>query len=234
MANEKKRRSRSEIAADYGTTVRDIRPGESEVDYFKALAKVADQRMVRLEKLAGKYVDRRTGEISKGDPHYKGVLSYAYESAQYEIRALSGNPNATRFNIALKKNKDGTVNKSLLHAKINAVKRFLEAPTSIKSGIIEIHERTAATLSKNMDLKKPLTWQQAGNIFESRAYDTMRRKGYTSDQIIKAVGAINSSVKPADVSKALDQNIRVSDDAVINEVAQAIAGEQLTLADFIK
>lgn len=228
MANERKRqKTRAEIAAEYGTTIgapgskiKDIQPGETEVQFFKRLAKVADQRMVRLERLAEK-------------ENYKGVLSYAYESAVYDIKALSGNPNATRFNIALKKNKDGTVNKSLLHAKINAVKRFLEAPTSMKSTITDVYAKRAATLSTNMKLKKPLTWQQAGRIFESRAYDTMRRKGYTSDQIVKAVGAINSKTKKADISKALDQNIRVSDDAVVNEVAQAIAGEQLTLNDFI-
>lgn len=216
----KRSRSRADIAKEYGTQIPDIKPGQSEVDYFRQLAKRADQRMVRLERLAEK-------------ENYKGVLSYAYESAVYDIKALSGDPNAKRFNIALKKNKDGTVNQSLLHAKINAAKRFLEAPTSMKSTITDVYEKRAETLSKNMKLEKPLTWQQAGRIFESRAYDTMRRKGYTSDQIVKAVGAINSKTKKADISKALDQNIRVSDDAVINEVAQAIAGEQLTLNDFI-
>lgn len=216
----KRSRTRSEIAAEYGTQIPDIKPGQSEVDYFRQLAKRADQRMFRLEKLAEQ-------------DNYKGVLSFAYESAIYDIKALSGNPNATRFNIALKKNKDGTVNKTLLHARINAAKRFLEAPTSMKSTITDIYEKRAASLSKNMKLEKPLTWQQAGRIFESRAYDTMRKKGFTSDQIVKAVGAINSKTKKSDVKKALDQNIRVSEDAVINEVAQAIAGEQLTLNDFI-
>ena len=216
----KRSRTRSEIAADYGTQIPDINPGQSEVDYFRQLAKRADQRMVRLERLAEQ-------------DNYKGVLSYAYESAVYDIRSLTGDPDARRFNVALKKNKDGTVNKTLLHAKINAAKRFLESPTSMKSKITEVYQKRADTLSKNMGLEKPLTWQQAGRIFESRAYDTMRKKGFTSDQIVKAVGAINSKTKRSDVTKALDQNIRVSEDAVVNEVAQAIAGEQLTLNDFI-
>lgn len=214
-----KRKTRTEIAAEYGTQIRDIRPGESEVQYFRSLAKVADQRMVRLERLAMQ-------------DNYKGVLSYAYQSAQYDIKALSGNPNATRFNIALKKNKDGTVNQAMLHAKINAVRRFLEAPTSMKKTILQSYQKRADTINKQFGTN--ISWQQMGRLFESKAYETMRGKHYASDVILKAIGKMQKKPKKQDIQKGIDQNVRVKEDAVVNEVMNKIAQEGLTLNDFIK
>ena len=213
-----KQKTRSEIAAEYSTQIRDIRPGESEVQYFRSLAKVADQRMVRLERLAMQ-------------DNYKGVLSYSYQSAQYDIKALSGNPNATRFNIALKKNKDGTVNQAMLHAKINAVKRFLEAPTSMKKTITQSYQKRADTINKKFGTN--FTWQQMGRFFESRAYNEMRGKHFASDMILKAIGRIQKTAKKKDIQAGVDQNIRISGDAVVNEVASEIQSAGFTVKDFI-
>lgn len=215
----KHQRSRSEIAAEYGTQVRDIRPGETEEQYFRFLAKMADQRLVRLEKLAAQ-------------ENYEGVLSYAYESAMYDVKALSGNPNAKRFNVVTQKTKMGEPNKVVLHQKISAVKKFLESPTSMKSTIKDVYEKR--TRSINEKFGSDMTWQQAGRFFESAAYEKMKSKGYTSSAIGKAFAAIKKTQKKSDYDKALDQNIRVSEDAVTNEVAGAILSEGLTINDFIK
>ena len=66
----------------------DIREGESPEAYYKRLAKAADQRLVRLEKLAG----------HKG---YKNVKSYSYARAMSDIQIY--NPKGSRFNAAISK-----------------------------------------------------------------------------------------------------------------------------------
>ena len=216
MARQK---TRQQIAAEYNTTVDPIKPGQSEVDYFKQLAKRADQRMVRLERLAEQ-------------ENYRGVLSYAYQTAVYDIKTLSGDPNATRFNIALKKNKDGTVNQQLLHAKINAVTRFLEAPTSMKKTITESYQKRADTINRKFGTN--FTWQQMGRFFESAAYEKMRGKSFASDTILKAFGSIKKAFGAKKVTEAQIQNVRVSDDNVVNEVSGAIVKAGLKTSDFLK
>ena len=220
MARQK---TRQQIAAEYNTTVDPIKPGQSEVDYFKQLAKRADQRMVRLEQL-------------QEQQNYKGVLSFAYKSAEYAIKEFYGGEipsnRKPRFNIILKTNKDGTVNKTLLHAKINAVKRFLEAPTSMKKTITESYQQRADTLHRKYGTN--FTWQEMGRFFESAAYEKMRVKGYGSDAVLKSVGSIKKKFGTKKVTAAQKQNIRVSDDQIENEVAQAIINEGLNVSDFIK
>lgn len=218
MAKERTR-TRQEIAADYGTKVPDIKPGQTEEQYFRQLAKAADQRLLRLERLAA-------------DENYKGVLSYAYESAMYDIKALTGNPNARRFNVAVKKTKAGETNVTELRQRISAVKKFLESPTSMKSSITAVYKKRAKSV--NQSLGTNFTWQQVGRFFESKGYEKMKALKFTSSAIAKAFTAIKNQTKKADYDKALSQNIRVSKDAVVNEVANAISAEQLTINDFIK
>lgn len=213
MARQK---TRAEIAQQYKTTVPEQNPGQSDAAYFKQLAKRADQRLVRLEQLAGQ-------------KNFEGVLNYAYKSAIKDIRQLTGNRDATRFNVALQKTKSGEINKSLLHARINAVKRFLESPTSMKSKIIETYKNRADTINEKYGTN--FTWQQLGRFWESAGYEKMKRT-YGSDVILKAIGQKMKAAKPEDIRKGAEQNVRVSDDAVISEVSKAISAEQLTLKDF--
>ena len=215
MAQRKK--TPEQIAAEYGTQVKPIRPGQSEEAYFRQLAKRADQRLVRLERLAS-------------EENYQGVLQYSYKKALYDIRALSGQRDATRFNTALQKNKDGSVNQAMLHAKINAVKAFLEAPTSMKSTITRMYKNRTETINKKYGTK--FTWQELGRFFESAGYDKMRAKGYGSDVILKSIGQQQKKVSPSDVKKGAQQNVRVPEDKVVEEVTGAIEAQQLTLKDF--
>lgn len=210
------KRSRAQIASEYNTTVPDIKPGQSEEAYFKMLAKRADQRLVRLEQLAGQ-------------KNFEGVLTYSYKSAMKDIRTLTGNREATRFNVALQKTKSGEVNKALLHAKINAVKRFLESPTSMKSKIIDVYEKRAESI--NRDYGTNLTWQQLGRFWESSGYEKMS-KTYGSDVILKAIGRMMQKATPAKVKEAAGKNVRTAEDKVLNEVQNAMKAEQLTLKDF--
>lgn len=213
MARQK---TRAEIAQQYKTTVPEQKPGQSDVAYFKQLAKRADQRLVRLEQLAGQ-------------KNFEGVLNYAYKSAIKDIRQLTGNRDATRFNVALQKTKSGEINKSLLHAKINAVKRFLESPTSMKSKIIETYKKRADTINDKYGTN--FTWQELGRFWESAGYEK-QRKDYGSDVILKSVGKMKEEVKPENIRKGAEQNVRVSDDAVVSDVVKAFKASGLTLKDF--
>lgn len=210
------RKTRQQISQEYGTQAPAIKPGQSEEAYFRMLAKRADQRLVRLERLAEQQ-------------NFEGVLSYAYKGAMKDIRQLTGNREATRFNVALQKTKSGDINKALLHAKINAVKRFLESPTSMKSTILESYKKRADTINRKYGTN--LNWQQLGRFWESAGYQKML-KTYGSDVILKAIGQKQKSAKPDDIKKGAEQNVRVPEDAVVKEVEKAMTDSQLTLKDF--
>lgn len=86
---------------------------------YAALAKRADQRLVRLEE----YATRGT---------YKEITKWAYANAQYDIRSFFGSE-ATRFNKTLAPR----LSKIQVQARINAVRRFLESETSTISPVKE-------------------------------------------------------------------------------------------------
>jgi len=199
------------------TEVRDIRPGETEEHYFKELAKRADQRMRELERL-------------KDVEHFKGATKYAYKSAVYHIQKFTNNPNANRFDIALRKNADGSVNRVDYHQKLNAVKRFLEAPTSTKTGITNMYKKRAATINKNN--KTNFTWQELANYWEKEGAEKIGRS-YGSDVMLKAVNRIKNEAKPKNIRKANQQNKKVDDSDVVKEVAEQIKEAGLTLDDLI-
>lgn len=193
-----KRRTRQQIAAEYGTTVRDIRPGESEEAYYKALAQTANKRLDRLVKASQKDA-------------YRGILNYAYANAIYDIRAMTGNPDQKHFTVRLEKRKDGGVNRADVHAKINAVKRFLESPTSMPSATLKIYKKRTETLNRNMGTN--FTWQEAARMFESKEWEKL--KGVMgSETFTKYVAKKKQRMKKKEAQDALDHNMKMPDEAV--------------------
>ena len=61
------------------------RAGESDLDYYTRLAKQADQRLVRLEKLSN-------------EPGFENVKKYAYAAAMRDIESYGGAGKKMRFN----------------------------------------------------------------------------------------------------------------------------------------
>ena len=96
----------------------EIKPGESIEAYYHRIAKVADQRLVRLEKL-------------EGQEGYGNALQWAYKRAMSDIETWSGE-GASRFNTK------APANANQLKAKINDIKTFLGSESSTKSGITEV------------------------------------------------------------------------------------------------
>lgn len=158
---------------------------------YRTLAKRADQRMVRLERASQK-------------PEYKGVLKFAYQRAQHDLKAFtdqkridSGKP--LRFNTAPPKTKTGEINRKALQAKVNTIKRFLSSQSSTikkpakpyanESGIESTYQKRADTL--NEKYKTDFTWQELATFFDSGLADKLQKFG--SDVRLKVIAVVQAN-----------------------------------------
>lgn len=172
----------------------DYKPGETDLQYYKRLAKVADQRLVRLEELAG----MREGK--PGKPGYEKVTSYAYDRAMRDLEIYGG---GTRFNTKPPLNKDGTVDNRLLSEKLADIRAFLSAPTSTKQGITNIYQKRADTINKKFDTN--FTWSDLADYYRSGdAQLKLKEKVVNSDLLLRAVGLIQRA--DSEVVKDLKRN----------------------------
>ena len=143
------------------------------VKEYRKLAKRADQRLVRLEKLSGQ-------------KDFKQVKQWAYKNAVTDALEWGANVNKPRFNIAPPKS---TIS---LKAKIQDIKNFLEKPTSTKAGIINVYQKKADTLNeKYKDYGLDLNWSDVGTFFESTLYKKLSKK-YSSGTVVKAIATIKN------------------------------------------
>ena len=178
----------------------DYKPGETDLQYYKRLAKVADQRLVRLEELAG----MREGK--PGKPGYEKVTAYAYDRAMRDLEIYGG---GNRFNTKPPLNKDGTVDNRLLSEKLADIRAFLSAPTSTKGGITEIYQKRADTINKKFGTN--FSWSDLADYYRSGdANLKLKKKVVNSDLLLRAVGLIQRA--DAEVVKDLK---KVSSDKVI-------------------
>lgn len=170
---------------------------------YRALAKSADQRLVRLEKYAQ-------------EENYQNVTKWAYARAMTDIEKWSG-AEASRFNTAPPKHK------LQLIAKINDIITFLESPTSTKAGISRMFQKRADTINDKYGTN--FTWTDMGEFFESEFYQIMSEK-YDSDTIMKVLGKmyrnkdkVLKSIKKSQDDKKVQY---VSDDKVEKKIEKEI------------
>lgn len=168
------------------------------VKEYRKLAKRADQRLVRLEKLSGQ-------------KKFKQVKQWAYKNAVTDALVWGASVDKPRFNIKPPKS---TIS---LKAKIQDIKNFLEKPTSTKAGIIQIYQKKADTLNeKYKDYDLHLTWSDIGDFFESKLYKKLAGS-YGSGTRIKAIATIKQN--EAEVLKNFEQHkashIKTEDDNII-------------------
>ncbi len=165
-----------------------MRPNETQDSYYKRLAKAADRRLRDLEKLS---------ENSK----YSHVKEWAYKNAMYDLKNLYGQ-SARRFDTVLPKNSSGSISQKGYMARINAVKRFLNAPSSLKSEIDEVYDKRAETLNKRYGTQ--FDWQSVGKVFESGLFKKME-KLFGSKTAMKVIGKIQEKgIKIKDAVKSID------------------------------
>lgn len=157
---------------------------------YRRLSKRADQRLVRLEKLA-----------ESGDTNFQGVLSYSYKKAAQDAKKWGSTGERPRFNV---KPPETT---GEIKAKIKDIEAFLESPTSTKKGITDVYKKRAETFNKRFGKKgdRPVTWQELANYYKSDQAIALDKR-YGSRTIARAV-RIASNVK-SKLNKAQIQDLQ--------------------------
>lgn len=178
--------------------------GESTIDYYTRLAKQADQRLVRLEKLTT-------------ESGYENVTKWAYSQAQHDIKALFGD-DRTRFNVKPRRLKSGQYSEKQMQAAISSMKQFLLSPTSTKGGINKVYGERAKTINERYGTD--FNWKELAQFFENEM-DSLLDLQYGSKTKMKAIGTIqrhqwNSADDITDyVEYAKSHNMKVPDDEVV-------------------
>lgn len=174
------------------------RPGESELQYYRRLAKVADQRLLRLE------------DLSK-QKEFRGVKKMAYGRAMADLEIFGGK----RFNTAPPQDR------RLFKEKIMAMRHFIESPTSTKKGIIETYSERAKALNEKYGTD--FTWKDLADFFGSGKADKMmngKGESYGSKTVLMAIGRIQQTAES--VIKGIKENTSVTTDDPITDAALSI------------
>ena len=156
---------------------------------YRQEAKKADQRLVRLEKLAE-------------EEHFKGVLEYAYKRAVRDVKSWGGDK---RFNTA----PPTTVTE--LRAKLTDIQDFLyNKPTSTKSGIVSMYKKRAETMTKRYGAQYGVdfSWQDIANFFERKGNEKADIKK-ASKTLIRAIALIKKSAIEEDLQEIKDEAERI-------------------------
>ena len=167
------------------------RPGETEMQYYTRLAKAADQRLVRIEQLAG------------SNPDFKHARNFAYARAMDDLEIFGG---GKRFNTAPVKDELGNVDRRLFKEKIMAMRYFLESPTSTKGGIIQTYQRRADTLNETYGTN--FSWKDLAEYFGKGKADKLNKEGYGSATALYAIGHVRSMASI--LVKDINQNLNVT------------------------
>lgn len=178
--------------------------GETELQYYRRLAKVADQRMVRLEKLSQQ-------------PGFKGVKKFAYASAKDMLEFFGGN----RFNVKPPEDR------RLFQEKIMTMRYFLTSPTSTKSGIIESYEKRARTLNERYGTN--FTWKDLAEYFDRGLADKMAASHFESKTALYAIGKIQNTLDK--IRKGVEDNTSVKEigDGPVSDAALAMLRKKSTI-----
>lgn len=144
---------------------------------YHDLARAANNRMTRLEKLAK-------------DPDYAAVLGYAYKDAAYDIKNLFGS--SGRFPQEVSKMAASNTNIRQMKQYITSVKNFLESPSSTKKGIDKVYRKRARTLNKSQGTN--FTVDDMRTFFDSSVWKKMNSK-FGSKTAIKIIDKIQKNAK---------------------------------------
>ena len=178
----------------------DRKAGESDLQYYRRLAKTADQRLVRLERLA-----KQEG--------FQNVTKWAYARAMKDIQHWS--PSGTRFNTAPPKTSQG------LTAKIADIRNFLEMKTTGKRDILDTYKKRADTINKKYGTN--FTWENIGSYYESKLHETLS-KHFGSLTEVRMIGELQKNMDSIiqSIEKNEEINIRVEDKQLKKTIEKAL------------
>lgn len=149
------------------------RPGETLNELYTRLAKVSDQRLLRLE------------ELSKQEG-FKTAKEWAYRRAVKDISKYRevGPGEKPRFNTKPPEND------AAMKAKIRDMQTFLSSPTSTKAGIVSVYKKRADTINEKYGTS--WTWEDVAKYFlkaQNEKYDKIA----SSNVILVAIGKIQAA-----------------------------------------
>lgn len=140
---------------------------------YRTIAKAADTRLTRLEKL----------EKQEGYGH---ALDYAYRRAMHDIETWSGE-GATRFNRKPPETVAG------LKAKIQDIKNFMSMETTTKTGLKSVEQKRADSLNKTFGTNfRP---DEIKKFFDSKLREKMEDKIRDSNTMVKTIAVIRKNRK---------------------------------------
>lgn len=194
------------------------KPNETLVQWYRRLAKTADQRLVRLESY-------------KYDKHFNNIEKWAYKKAIDSIHSWSGET-ATRFNTAPPKDD------AKLLAKINEIRNFIEMKTSTKAGIVQTYVKMANTVNK--DYGTSFTWEELATYYET-ATNTKWSNLFGSDTALRVIGIIQKNKKQLsqEITDATINNLKIDADTdaerelLREQVRIALNSNEVDIDDFI-
>lgn len=163
-------------------------PGESDKAYYIRLAKQADQRLVRLEKLSKQ----------KG---FEAVTSYSYATAMNDLK----NFGQKRFNAKVP---DPTTEEGafLFREKLAAVKEFLKAPSSTKQGIKSVYQAKVDTINERYGTD--FSWQDMADFFNTGYAQKLFNELKASKTVMKAIGVIQHNLK--EIKEGTNANLNLN------------------------
>lgn len=193
----------------------DYKPGETDLQYYKRLAKAADQRLLRLERLS---------EVDG----YEKVTKYAYDRAMRDLEVYGG---GKRFNTKPPLNADGTVDNRLLSEKLADMRTFLSSVTSTKQGITQVYTQRAKSFNEKFGTD--YTWQDLADFYQSGDAARMTKKYKNSDLVQRAIGIIQEADEQLEKELKQNKNITMSkgkDKLVYNKALEMLEDGDLDLS----
>ena len=168
----------------------------AELKKYKSLAKKADQRLVRLEKLSK-------------EPGFESVLKWGYKKAMKDIKYWGGDK-ATRFNIKAPSRLDQ------LRSKIRDIEKFLFSKSSTKKSIRQVFKKRQQTYKREFGLD--IKMNDMNDFFNSEEFLRTQslEDGYTSKTYMRAIGQIQANERKImnAINKNMDINLDIEDDLV--------------------
>lgn len=182
---------------------------------YRTLAKTADQRMVRLEKLA-----------SEGGK-FANVTKWAYSRASRDIRGWTDYLEKPRWNTKAPRTIGG------LESKIEDIKTFLSSRTSTKKGVLDYY--ISRTNKINEEYGTDFTWEDIGKYFDSELNENLDKK-YGSKTKMRAIAQIRKNKdKIIDkIENAKKTRIIVPDKMVQSTVNNIIKDYQKEVFDYLR
>lgn len=197
----------------------DQKSDETMVQYYRRLAKTADQRMVRLEK-------------ASEQPYFKVATEWAYAKATRDI--LKWIPPGDNKSTKLRFNTKPPEGEDLI-AKINDIKSFLSSPTSSKQGIIDVYKKRADTVNKKYGTN--FTWKQLAKYYDSGQAELWDAK-FGSKTALMTIASLQKNKKKLvkAIKEADRKDIRIDskDSSMIKKtVDMALKDNKLNIEDLL-